>query len=427
MELIELNELMGPGTAVPGGHDTAVCGVAPRAVAVPPTREAAAHLLARAGDRGWAVVPRGGGTLLAQGAPPTRLDLLLSTARLNRLVDYQPDDMTVTVEAGMTLAALAALLGERGQVLPLNPPLPERATVGGTVAAAATGSLRAGYGSPRDWVIGLRVLDSSGQEVRGGGQVVKNVAGYDLPKLYTGSFGTLGLITEVTFKVLPRPEATAYCRAALPDAAHVEGLLAALFASPLEPAAVELVHNWSAAADPAAGLPPWSLLVQFLHCNEAVVWQARAFQELAAGVGAAAERLPERTGERLLAELRDLPATVPFLARLATVSNRVAPLAAAAVDAAAPHADHVAVWAHAATGQLYVGAGEAVDPELPRALEALARGAGARCLFPRLPAPLQGQVDPWGAPGPEFRLLRGIKEALDPAGIFSPGRFAGGL
>src|SRR5207247_3149711 len=183
---------------------------------------------------GW-----GGATRMALGAPPAVYRLAVPLQRLNQLVDYQPDDMTVTVQAAITLGSLAKRLSERGQFLPLDPPVPQRATPGGTVAAAASGPLRAAYGTPRDWLIGARVIDGEGQEVRPGGRVVKNVAGYDLCKLYTGSLGTLGVLAELTFKVMPRPETIAV--AALPlSLSQVEPLLAAVMDSDLSPSGLEL-------------------------------------------------------------------------------------------------------------------------------------------------------------------------------------------
>ena len=169
---------------VRGGDSALGCsvnGVAPAAVAAPATPAEAACLVLLARERGWAIVPFGGGTWIQFGSAPTRFDLAISTRRLTRVVDYQPDDMTVTVEPGVTLSVLAQTLERRQQILPLDPPLPSRATAGGTVAAAASGPWRAGFGTPRDWLIGCRVVADDGQEVRGGGQVVKNVAGYDLP------------------------------------------------------------------------------------------------------------------------------------------------------------------------------------------------------------------------------------------------------
>lgn len=422
---MQLNELVDANALVAEREAWAVGGVAPGAVVAPGSRAEAARVVDAARTRGWAVVPLGGGTQAAagaQGAPaPRRLDLVLSTRRLDRVVDYQPDDMTVTLEPGVTLAALARLLAPRGQFLPLDPPLPARATVGGTVAAAAAGPWRAAYGTPRDWLIGCRVLGADGLEVRGGGQVVKNVAGYDLPKVYTGSWGTLGLLTELTFKVLPQPPARAWSRVTVADAAAAEALLGAVMGSDLEPAALELLVEGK-----GAGLA-WSLVFEFLHFEEAVAWQQEELERLAGTLGAGAARLSPDAGAALSEALRDGRAAAPFAARIGTVSSLVAPLAEEAANCLAAAGLPPAVQAHAATGQVHVLGGAETPEAVAGTLRALAAARGATCTFPRLPAALVGRVDPWGPVGPELRLMQGIKAALDPHGVFSPGCFVGGI
>lgn len=428
MDLTELTRIVGTENVLTGeaagGH--AVNGIVPGAVVAPGTREVAARVILLAGERGWGLVPYGGGTQVEQGFPPARLDLVLSTRRLNRVVDYQPDDMTVTVEPGLTLADLDRTLAARGQFLPLDPSLATRATVGGTVAAAASGPWRVAHGTPRDWVIGLRVVGADGKEVRGGGQVVKNVAGYDLPKLYTGSFGTLGLLTEVTFKVMPRPEARGYSAVWLRAPEEVETLLARVLHSDLQPSVIELSHNWRTGDNPYPPEYPWLLYFQFMHVREAVEWQLQRLSELVAELRGKGDVLDDKSGEALLQDLRDARAGGPFVARIGTLSSRVAEVAARAVGLCLEHRTPPEVLA-GATGQVTIAPPTGADARLAGALRALATSVGASCVFPRLPRELAGQLDPWGEPGPEAKLMRGIKAALDPTGTFSPGRFAGGI
>ena len=164
--------------------------------------------------RGRPLCPGAGERGRHLGYPPARYDLALSTERLDRITDYQPADLTVTAQAGVTLAQLQETLAAHGQFLPLDVALPDRQTVGGIVAARADSLRRLAYGSVRDSLLGVSVINSRGELVKGGGKVVKNVAGYDLPKLYCGSLGTLGLIVEATFKVAPLPAASATVGAA---------------------------------------------------------------------------------------------------------------------------------------------------------------------------------------------------------------------
>ena len=147
----------------------------------------------------------GGGTQRSLGNPPRSYDLALDTRSLDRLIQYEPADLTVTVEAGMSLARLEEILAAEGQFLPLEAPCPSSATVGGMLAAACFGPMSLSYGQPRDWLIGVKVVNADGRVTKGGGQVVKNVTGYDMNKLYTGSLGTLGVIVEASFKVAPKP------------------------------------------------------------------------------------------------------------------------------------------------------------------------------------------------------------------------------
>ncbi len=185
----------------------AVDGVVPSAVVAPGSVESLSATVKMASDQGYAIVPRGGGTRMDFGHPPTRADIVVSLERLNRIVAHEPADQTATVEAGITMAGLQAGLGKRGQYLPLDPPHGDAGTLGGVLATNASGVLRASFGTARDLVIGLRVVQADGTVVRSGGRVVKNVAGYDLNKMYIGSLGTLGILAEVNLKLQPLPEA----------------------------------------------------------------------------------------------------------------------------------------------------------------------------------------------------------------------------
>ncbi|HEU4751693.1 MAG TPA: FAD-binding oxidoreductase, partial [Armatimonadota bacterium] len=353
-----LSSLIGPENVFTGPETAAyaVAGMVPAGVAAPATPEEARQVILHAREQGWGLVPYGGGTQVAAGFPPSRLDLVLSTRRMARVVDYQPDDMTVTVEPGLTLDALERLLAGRNQFLPLDPPLPATATVGGTVAAAVAGPWSAGFGTPRDWVIGCRVLGADGQEVRAGGQVVKNVAGYDLPKLYTGSSGTLGLITEVTFKVMPRPPARGHCAVRLRAAGEAENLVARTLASDLQPAALELVYAPLTGPD---NPHPWALYYEFLHVEEAIEWQVTHVQQLSGEVGGEFERPTLAAGDAVFRQLRDRPALSLFVARLGGASSQVTELALAAASACDQAGIQAEMQAHAAAGQLYLLAGAA--------------------------------------------------------------------
>jgi len=199
-----------PSLAV-GTPGDAVAGVVPAYVASPASTQEAAGLLAAAAAAGLAVVPRGAGTGIGWGAPPSRCDLVVDLRAMNQVIEHEAGDLVVRVQAGMTIGQLASALASAGQELALD--VPAAATVGGIVATGTTGPRRPRYGSPRDLLIGLTVVRADGVIARSGGKVVKNVAGYDIGKLFAGSHGTLGLITEATFRLHPRPAAVAWVTA----------------------------------------------------------------------------------------------------------------------------------------------------------------------------------------------------------------------
>src|SRR5581483_4969107 len=242
----------------------AVDGVLPGYVGAPASVEELSQVVAQANQDGLGVIPRGGGTRMGLGFPPAAADILVQTTGLNRVIDYEPADLTLTIQAGATLAEVQRLLRPEGQFLALDPPCPERATLGGVIASNASGPLRLAYGSARDLVIGTRVVNADGVATRAGGRVVKNVAGYDLNKLYIGSLGTVGVVVELSFKLWPLPPAQATLLAAF-DAQALRAALTALLRTPLAPLSLEALSQPAALAcashDP--GPDRWLLALRF--------------------------------------------------------------------------------------------------------------------------------------------------------------------
>src|ERR671921_718893 len=207
-------------------------GVEPGEVARPRTVEEVADLVARANAERRTVVPWGGGTGQSLGYPPRRADLLLDLSGLDRILAHEPGDLTVTAQAGVPLAHVQKRLAAHGQFLPLDPPHADRATVGGLLAVNAWGPSRPLYGTARDWLIGLAVVDAAGRGIRGGGKGVKKGTRYDPPQLHLGALGTLGVIVEATFKVAPLPEAFALLRYRLTPGADAATFLQRLHEAP---------------------------------------------------------------------------------------------------------------------------------------------------------------------------------------------------
>src|SRR6185503_17632550 len=333
--LRSLAEIVGPAHCL-GGADRApyvVDGRTPCGVVLPGSPDEVGRGVRAAAAAGVPVLPWGGGTQMSRGTPPRDGALVVGLRRLARIVEHEPGDLTATVEAGITLEALQAALGARDQWLPLDPPTPGAATLGGVLAVNTAGPRRHGYGTARDLVIGLRVVAGDGQLIRGGGKVVKNVAGYDLVKLYIGSLGTLGIIVDATLKLRPRPEAEGACWATFPTLAGAAEAAAMLAASELGPTALVLLDARAAqAAAPGAGLPVSAMatvLVAFDGLARTVAWQAdETARRLSAGGARAVDVLDAGGTARALETVREARRLLPDPVALATVGVLPAALGA---------------------------------------------------------------------------------------------------
>lgn len=404
-------------------------GRAPRCVVEPGTVEQAVAAVRLAAEHRLDVVPAGNGTHLGIGWPPAAAGAAVSTRRLARLLAHEAGDLTVRVEAGVTLAALNDALAAAGQWLPLDPPRAGEMTIGGLIAADRNGPLRYGFGGVRDWLIGLRVVMADGQIVRGGGQVVKNVAGYDLPRLFIGSYGTLGLIVEATFKVRPQLagltlfEWTAgSLRAALARAQALAG-------SDVLPVLVETVNE---SAAEALGLDSGASLL--IGCGGPAEHREEQARRLAVLSDGAALRHANERGDALLRALREFsqPADEDALvARLSVLPTALGALLAEVEERAAAARVVAEIAAHAGNGvawcQLLGAPGDEVLAALAGTVRDATRRHGGWAVFESMPAGLRGQLDPWGFDGAALAVMRRVKAALDPAGLFSPGRFVGGI
>lgn len=422
--------------APPAGYR--VAGPEPRWAVHPATAEQVAAVLALAQAEQVAVVPRGQGSKDGLGAPLRQALLVLETGRLNQVVAYNPADLTVTVQAGMAFAELQRILARSGQFLPLDPPGWQQATVGGIVAAGLAGPLRLAYGSPRDLVLGLQVALVAGHTIRTGSRVVKNVAGYDLTKLFTGSLGTLGVITEVTFKVRPIPPARRTLMGAFRTLDQAALAARSLLMANLEPAAMELLLPGTAGENGTAGA--YGLAVALAESVGAVRYQVEQIRGHMRAEGATAvHELVDADGDRLWAQLS--AAAGPEEIAVASVAVPPARIRDALAHAAvaAPGLPGFALSGHGGPGtgslRLHFRAAEPgrFEPEvqIPALAEYLARlradvemWGGSMTLEAAVPT-LKSRFPVWGKVGPALRLMRELKERFDPGGVLNPGRFAG--
>lgn len=409
----------------------AIDGREPREVVFPESIEQVSAVLRDAGERHLAVAPVGHGAFLHLGGLPRRYDLALSVQRLNRIVDYQPADMTVTVEAGITLARLQEVLGEHGQWLPVDPPLPEHATLGGIIAANLSGPARLSQGTVRDFLIGLKAVQADGTVIKGGGRVVKNVAGYDLPKLYCGSFGTLGVIVEATFKVRPRPEVQTMIALSFPSAEKAMELALRLLGSELQPFFLELA-NYNPLGTQGGGNGAYWLFTGLAGITEEVAYQRTRVHEFA---GNGAEMWEEEDGQPLVRALQDFPVggTAALRCKVSVLPGQVAAFCQALQEEAGVRGVSAQLLARAGNGIIY---DRFLDRENVASEKLLSLVDWLRILTKRLdgymvveaidPA-LKDRIDVWGHVGGVFPLMKRLKEALDPHAILNPGRFVGGI
>ncbi len=405
----------------------AVGGTRPGYVAAPASTDEAGALLRAAAGLGLTVVVRGSGSRLHWGSPPERCDLVVDTRRLDQVLEHAAGDLVVRVQTGVALDVLARVLATEGQRLALDPPAAGpngTGTVGGVLATNAAGPLRYRFGAPRDLLIGITVIRPDGVVARSGGKVVKNVAGYDLGKLFAGSYGTLGLITEATFRLHPLPQQSSWLTLELPgpesaaDAVHLIG------ASPLWPSAVEL--DWPAADAPLA-------VSVLLEGDEAsVADRAGRMQDLVERGTAGPARLarPPADGRNRAADGTTIRVGF-WLGQLARVLSAIR-------TAAVANGVDPAISGSAGAGSLDVGLGPesgAADvgrfvAEVRAGLAALSAGgvvpSVASAVVVQAPPEVRDSVDVWG-PVPSLSLMCAVKDQFDPEHRMAPGRFAGGI
>lgn len=360
---------------------------------------------------GSSLVASGLGGHLDMGAPPAPFDVLLRLDRLAAVVAHEAADMTVTVQAGCPLARLDETLAADGQWLPLDPPRPELTSVGGLIAANLSGPLRASQGTVRDLLLGIRVVGAGGTLVAGGGRVVKNVAGYDLPKLHVGAFGTAGVVVEATFKVKPRPERESAVTVTCPTLAEAAEL-ALVVRDAVDPLWIEIagVGVLGETAVLAVGAGGIAAEVDAACGTVEGLARPRGWDAVRVEDGAALRlRLVDLGSSRDLTTLR--AATLP--SEVGGIMERL--------QQRSPTVRQVA---HAASGVVRAAVADPDDvAPLVTALRPVLEAGGGSFVVERAPMAVKRHLDVWGDPGPGGGLMARVRQAFDPAGIFAPGRF----
>lgn len=410
-------------------------GYVPKAVVLPTSVQEIQEVLQFAVKQNVSVMPAGAGTKLGIGNLPQKVDVVLSTTRLNSVVEYEPADLTVTVEAGIRLRDLQTELAKHRQYLVLNPPYADRCTIGGIVATNASGSFRLRHGTARNQVLGLRVVRADGTVVRSGGKVVKNVAGYDLNKLYIGAFGTLGIITEVTLKLSPIPVRQAILTA---DFQNVQGAVdtgLAIVGSQTLPMFVNLFVNSDPTRRETQGPTDQNksmLVVGFGGDPETVAWQLTQCQGImeqngAVGVTIVEDQPLQHLQETVQEFSADNRNTEIIVAKLNLKRTDLAEFASQITEA--EWTRDVQMMALLGSGVLYIAIPVASDPDYQSLADALmqlrqtAISKQGNLIIEVAPPELKRHIDVWGSVEGTLSLMKQIKSKFDPVGLLNPGRF----
>jgi glycolate oxidase FAD binding subunit len=398
-----------------------VDGLKPSLLIKPGSTEEVLACLRACFEVGAAVVPAGLMKWLESGNPLKRADVVLSLERMARIIEYSPPDLTAVVEAGLTIGEFNQATRLENQWLPLDPPGSPDGSLGAIAACASSGPLRFGFGTPRDYVIGLRLAHVNGMESKSGGRVVKNVAGYDMNKLYVGSYGTLAVITELTVKLRPVPDGDQTILVTSANEESLREIGSNLLISELQPASIFFTRGIS--HDVAETHGRSRLIVRFLDNEQAVKHQANLLTQILQGQ-ADAITLNDGEASRVWRSIADCD-------RLSTSCLRLSvPLSATAkfLDKLLSEAGRV-VAADLGTGIIKVGfdADDKKVIEIVRRLRAEAVAAGGSLFVERAATAVRREADAWGEVGPTGAIMRAIKERFDPESLLNPGRFVSGI
>ena len=402
--------------------------VPPACIVYPDTIEQLSQVMALANEQQWRVLPMGQGSKLGWGGLAEGIEVVISTARLNRVVEHAVGDFTVTVEAGVKVADLQRQLAAAGQLLAIDPAFEADATIGGVVATADTGSLRQRYGGLRDMVIGLQLVRYDGELARAGGRVVKNVAGYDLMKLMTGAYGNLGILSELTFRLYPMA-GTSRTLVITGGETAIEKAVAEVRFSGLTPVAMDLTlagltaELLGEAADDKAVM---SLVARFQGIPDGVEEQTERLKKIATTHGLTLQQLEAEQDAAFWQKMNDRirPDTV-----LCKVGMRPSALPALLAQLM-PGSCEAKLHSSSGLGWVQWPAEVAAEADFVAVLGKVrshAQDNGGFLSILQAPIALKQSIEVWGYTGNALKVMSDIKEKFDPHRLLSPGRFVGGL
>jgi glycolate oxidase FAD binding subunit len=387
----------------------------PSCVIYPHSQAELAAVITTANSHKWRVLSCGSGSKINWGGLAKNIDIIVSTEHINQLIEHAVGDLTVTVEAGMKFAQIQEILAKSGQTLALDPAAPELATIGGIVATADTGSLRQRYGGVRDQLLGITFIRADGEIAKAGGRVVKNVAGYDLMKLFTGAYGTLGIISQVTFRVYPIPESSGtVILTGKPEA--ISQAARTLHGSELTPTQADLLSNKLLTnLDLGTGI---GLIARFQSISESVQEQSKRLLLIGEKLGLQGVIY---LGNQEIDLWQQLPKQIYDHLTESTITCKIGVLPTAAVE----------ILNYMEVGLIHISSGlglvrlEKEEQILP--LRSLCQANSGFLSVLSAPVEFKKRFDVWGYNGNALAVMRGIKEQFDGNFILSPGRFVGGI
>jgi glycolate oxidase FAD binding subunit len=417
----ELQNIVGAQNVREATAEDAVEGVEPYLVIEPGTMEETSEVMKLAGREGLAVSPRGGGTKMGLGNPPRRVDLVLSTLRMGEIIEHVPGDQIVRAQAGVKLEDLQENLAESDQLLGLDPP-EEGATVGGLVAANASGPRRLRYGTVRDLIIGIKVVLADGTMAKAGGKVVKNVAGYDLSKLFTGSLGTLGVIAEANFRLHPIRETARTVFVEVDDPHQIPDVAQAITHSSASQFVLDALEmRWEDDRGVIAAL--------FEGIEPAVETQSAAAVELLRSHGEA-KVLGKDDGDEFWDDFARRPwATGDVALKIGAPPADLSAVLDSVRGAAERAGVEVRLSGHAGTGVTFAGLSGEDDGlvDVVEEVREIRARRGGSVVMQEAPLSVKERLEVWGPVGDYLGLTRRVKEKFDPGYNMNPGRFLGGI
>jgi len=417
----ELQGIVGEEHVREAAAEDAVDGVEPSFVVEPGTVEETSEVTKLATREGLAVSPRGGGTKMGLGNPPREVDIILSTARMDGIIEHVPGDQIVRVQTGLRLRDLQENLAESDQMLGVDPP-EEGATVGGIVAANSSGPRRLRYGTVRDLIIGIKVVLADGTVAKAGGKVVKNVAGYDLSKLFTGSLGTLGVIAEANFRLHPIRETARTVFVEVDDHEKIADVVQELTHSSLSQFVLDALEmRWEGGRGVIAAL--------FEGIEPAVEAQSSAATEVLRSHGEMSV-LGEDDGKAFWEHFARRPWEAGDVGlKIGAPPSELTAVLASVLGAAERTGARVSLSGHAGTGVTFAGlsGGEAGLVEVVEEVREIRLPRGGSVVVQEAPLTVKERLDVWGTGGDYLGLTRRVKEKFDPGYTMNPGRFLGGI